>query len=385
MNPRVVTVLALLALIAACSCFFLPANPSPQAATDANSQRTDKAAAPQPMSASKENAVRANPGSEARKKPAVDWKRFNALMNMDASSGAMIPEVTEGDIGRFLAGRGESAINLIAAFEKTSDRRWLDRALELFPNNPAVLMLAVQTSPVLAEPRSGEPYRLSPEHKAVIDRFKAADPNNPLPWIFSAQEFFKAKQTAEGVAEIRAALERPAFYTYSNERIDATQRLYEDMGIHPIEAGLFAMAGLAMPQMTAAQQASRSLMEWQKSAADSGDTAAANEALRLTYNLGRTFSTPEASRTLIGQLVGISMETRALKALPADTQPAWLTVDPAQRVAEMEKQKQTAKEIASGFDWVIRNQNEEVLSEYLRRMRSGGEPAAYEWLKGQKK
>ena len=36
----------------------------------------------------------------------------------------------------------------------------------------------------------------------------SADPNNPLPWLFAAQELFKAKQTAEAVAEIRAAIER---------------------------------------------------------------------------------------------------------------------------------------------------------------------------------
>ena len=104
---------------------------------------------------------------------------------------------------------------------------------------------------------------------------------------------------------------------------------------------------------------------------------------RQPANLGRTFATPEASRTLIGQLVGISMESRALKALPADTQPPWLTVDPAQRLAEIEKQKQAVKEITVGLEQVIRSQNEEVLSEYLRRMRSDGEPAAFEWLKRQ--
>ncbi len=233
--------------------------------------------------------------------------------------------------------------------------------------------------------KPGETYQPDAERMALIERFKAADPNNPLPWIFSAQELFKAKQTGEAVAEIRAALERPAFYTYANERMDSAQLLYEDLGVSSVEASLLAMAGLTLPHMGAAQQSSRSLMEWQKSAADAGDTAAADDALRLTYSLGRTFATPEASRTLIGQLVGVSMEARALKALPADSQPAWLTVVPAQRLAEMETQKQNVKDLTAGLEWVLQSQNGELLAEYLRRNRSDGELSALTWLKAQRK
>jgi len=234
------------------------------------------------------------------------------------------------------------------------------------------------------EAKVGEKYEPDAERLALIERFKAADPNNPLPWIYSAQELFKSGANEEAIAEIRAALDRPAFYTYSTERMDAAQRLYEDLGLHPLEAGLLAMAGLTLPHMIAATQSSRMLMEWQKKATDSGDATAADEALRLTYSLGRTFATPEASRLLIGQVVGLSMESRALKALPADAQPDWLTVNPAQRLAEIERQKQSVKESTAALESVIQSQNGAVLSEYLRLMRTGSEAAALEWLKTQR-
>jgi hypothetical protein len=246
-------------------------------------------------------------------------------------------------------------------------------------------MAAIETSPKWYAPQADETHRPDSQRMAFIERFKAADPNNPLPWIYSAGEFFKAGQTGDAVAEIRAALERPAFYTYASERMDGTQQIYEDMGLNPTEAGLLAMAGLTLPQMSAAQQASRSLMDWQKSAADSGDAAAADDALRLTYDLGRTFATPEASRTLIGQLVGISMEARALKALPAEAQPDWLSVGPAQRLAEMEMQKQNVKDLTTNVDWLLQQQDEQLLAEYLRRNREDGELSALNWLKAQKK
>lgn len=307
------------------------------------------------------------------------------MMSGTDGTGEAMPRPTPEDISRFLAKHGETAVNLVAAFETTRDRRLLERALALFPNSPIVLMAAIESAPASDTPKPGEAYQPDPQRVALIERFKAADPNNPLPWLFSAQELFKAKQTADAIADVRAALERPAFYTYANERTDSRQQLYEDLGLHPVEASLLAMFGLTLPHTSAAMQASRSLMESQKSATDSGDTAAADDALRLTYSLGRTFATPEASRTLVGQLVGFAMESRALKALPADSQPGWLTVNPAQRLAEIDRQKQSVREIASGLDWVIESQNEAVLSGYILRMRGEGEAAAYEWLKAQKK
>jgi hypothetical protein len=386
MKSRVLTVAALLASIAACTYFILSSDPSPGfVPADDASQREDKAAIAHSGDALGKESASGNPSDAAGQRTAVNWKRFTALMGVTDGSVEPLPRPTREDIARFLAKCGESPANLVAAFEKTRDRRLLERALELFPNSPVVLMAAIESIPASAAPKPGETYRPDAERAAFIERFKAADPDNPLPWIFSAQHLFMANRTGEAIAEIREALQRPAFYTYANERMDSAQQLYQDMGLNSVEAGVFAMAGLTLPHMGAAQQASRSLMEWQKSAADSGDTAAAEDALRLTYDLGRTFATPEASRTLIGQLVGISMEARALKSLPADARPDWLAVAPAQRLGEMEKQKQDVRDLTAGLDWVMQRQDEPLLAEYLRRNRSDGELSALTWLKGQKK
>jgi hypothetical protein len=385
MNPRIPTVAVLLAAIAACAYFFLPPDRSPHGA-NGHAEPEAKAEVSASHSADEAGAKSAtrNPSATAGEKSARNWKRITAMMGGADGTGGAVPTPAPEDITRFLAKHGGTAVNLVAAFERTRDRRLLERALELFPNSPIVLMAAIDAVP-LREAKVGEKYGPDAERLALIERFKGADPNNPLPWIYSAQELFKSGANAEAIAELRAALERPAFYTYSTERMDSAQRLYEDLGLHPVEASLVAMAGLTLPHMSAAQQSSRMLMEWQKKATDSGDATAADEALRLTYSLGRTFATPEASRMLIGQLVGISMESRALKALPADAQPAWLTVNPAQRLAEMDRQKQSVKEVADGLAWVFQSQNEEVLSEYLRRMRSESEAAAFAWLKSQRK
>jgi hypothetical protein len=381
MNPRVLPLFALLAAIAAVAWFFLSSGPSPSAgnATPDPKQATQTAAANSGGTAGK-SPTAGNSSAVAGKKTTVDWSRLGMLTG---GSGAL-PEPTAEDIARFLAKNGETPANLVTAFEKTHDRRWLERALELFPGSPVVLMAALEAIGG-ASPRAGETYQPDPQRMAYIDRFKAADPNNPLPWIFSAQEFFKLKQTADALADVRAALGRPAFYTYATERMDSAQKLYESLGLGPVEAGALGMFGLTIPHTTAAMQSSRSLMELQKSASQSGDTAAADEALRLTYDLGRTFATPEASRMLIGQFVGISMEKRALEALPAGSPPDWLKVNPAERLAEIEQKKADMRGVTNGIESLIRSQDGELLAEYLRRMRTESEAAAYEWLKKQKR
>jgi len=382
MNPRILAVPVAAAAIAICLYIFASRDKS--ASTVSPVSLPAKPVGAQPGTARGNDPASDKLTSTAGKKPAVNWALFGMLSDQSAASTSGIPVPDEADIARFLAKHGETPANLVAAFEIAKDRRWLDRALELFPNSPLVLMRAIETVPN-APAKAGEKLTPDPARLALIERFKAADPNNPVPWIFAAQELFKAGPTAEAVAEIRAALERPAFYVYANERMDAAQWLYESHGLGPLEASALAMFGLTLPHMQAANQSSRMLMEWQKSAVESGDTASSNEALRLTYELGRTFATPEASRMLIGQIVGFAMERRALDALPADAQPDWLKVSPAQRIAEIEQKKADVKGITTGIESVIRSQDAELLAEYLRRMRTESEWAAFVWLKTQKK
>jgi hypothetical protein len=385
MNPRVLPLVALLAAVAVCVFYFLLPSSQRDAAGGAGDSQQVEASPGKAQSASDvgENSARGNSSGADGKKSLLNWKHLAAIVGGDLE----LPKITAEDAARFLAKHGETPANLIEVFGLTHDRRLLDRALELFPNSPQVLMIAIREATPSSDTKPDEIRQLDAQRTALIERFKAADPNNPVPWIYSATELFKTKQNSEAITEIRAALMRPGFYAYTNEQWDAARQLYEETGMSGTEADFFAMIGIAMPHLSAANQASRSLMELQKSATESGDAAAAADAIRLNYDLGRTFATPEASRTLIGQLVGFSMEKRALESLPVDAQPDWLTVTLAQRLAEIETQRQNIRTLSAepGLEWLIKNQDEQLLAEYLRRNRSNGEFFALTWLKAQKK
>ena len=107
----------------------------------------------------------AKPGGKAGK---VDWDFLSGL-----EGGASRGTPKEEDIARFLAKHGETPANLVVAFEIAKDRRWLDRALELFPKSPLVLMKAIEAAPN-PPAKEGEKYAPDPERMALIEQIGRA-------------------------------------------------------------------------------------------------------------------------------------------------------------------------------------------------------------------
>lgn len=299
------------------------------------------------------------PQQTASKQP-VDWNRLAALSEGNVGT---LPKLATADCEHFLAKNGETPANLIAVFDQTGDRKWLERSLAAFPDSPLVLFQALADSPnASAEQRT-----------AWLEKLKESDPNNPVAWLFSAEALFKSGHSKEGAAEASAALERPGFYTYFAERIAATRALYEDSGMHPLDAELLATFSLKMQLLQTAQQTGLGLEAMKN--AEGAERAVIAEAARIQYGLGRMFQTPEASRTLIGQLVGISLETKGLGSQPTELQE--------KRKAEIESQKAEIRELTKAANDLLISKDEDQLTEYLRRFRTEGELATLRWLKAQ--
>ncbi len=297
-------------------------------------------------------------------------KKGPAVMLGDLVSGELFArQPSAAEVQKFLAKEGETAANLVAAFEATDDPKLLERAEALYPNSPLVLLALVGR---------GQP----PEKMAAwLDRLKAADPKNPLPWIYSAQQLIQEKNPTAALDEVRTALSLPGFYTYANERMAAAKALFLSAGSSPLEAEVKSMFGLRLPQMSAAHATGRGLMELHQSMVQEGN-AAADEALQMTYQLGKMFATPEASRFLIGQLVGISLEARALQVMPAET-PLPNGTTAQQRLEEIQREKVERTALLKKSEAVMQG-DADFAAEYLRHVKQDGELSAMRWLDRQK-
>ena len=380
MRTRLFFWCALLACIAAMLWCFLPPHPAPRKALPMPA--SDLAPAPTTPPAETMQPGPSEPAASDRSISKSEWDQLLSLFTPNPQSPPAPTTFTTQEASLFLSRRGETAVNLVTAFRWSKDRRFLERALELFPENPVVLSAALGAIPSRPA-KTGEKFGPDPDRLALIERLKAADPRNPLPWIHSAAELFKSGPCPEALADLEAALDRPAFYTYVSEQADAARMLFEDAGTHPDIAVLLSLIGLPADHLESTNQTARMLMEQHRKTSETGDTQTAARALQSVYELGRLLDSPDSKRFLIGQLVGISVESKALKALENGPLPAWLPVDPARRLAEIDSQKQAIKEATLLGQTLIQNRDQALLSEYARKLRFESETEALAWLKSQ--
>ncbi len=267
----------------------------------------------------------------------------------------------------FLEKKGTNAYNLLAVFAASGDRRVLAKALERFPKNPAVLYVALADAP-------------KEERAPLIERFKTADPNNPLPWIFSAAEMFEDARPQDAVAELQEALKRPGFYTYFNERAAALRELALQSGAGEFGAESIAYFTQSLPHLQAATNAARGLQAYVDEQIANQNTAAIRDSAQLLYGLGQMFQTPEASRLLIGQLVGISLERRALDVV-VKTGENPLPVTAETRSGELDALRDEAKSLAEQATRVYAEPT--LWKGYFARFKTEGELSALRWVQQQ--
>jgi hypothetical protein len=269
-----------------------------------------------------------------------------------------LPSATEADCDRFLTARGETPANLVAAYDITRKRRYLERALALHPDSPLILFTALSNA-----------FR-SKESAEWIERFKKAAPENPLPWLFSARRLFDDDQLREGVAEVTAALTRPGLYSYAAEATAAIRSVYEWLGTPEIETEVLSIPTLPMLSVTTPQAVAVGLLKVRRPDRNTPEQIA--EATRLQYEVGMLFQTAEARRSLIGEAVGLSVEEMGLGALPSGVAE--------KRAAEITAASAEIKEMVERSNKALFTLPESAILEFFRRRRTEGEHAAMRWL-----
>ena len=182
------------------------------------------------------------------------------------------------------------------------------------------------------------------------------------------------------MSELQEALKRPGFYTYFNERAAALRDLALQAGAGEFDAEGIAYFSQTLPHLQAATRAARGLQAYVDEQIGNQNPAVIRDSVQLLYGLGQMFQTPEASRLLIGQLVGISLERRALDVVAKSGEnPLPVAVDT--RSAELDQLRDEAK--ALGQEAARVYAEPEVWKGYFARFKTEGELAALRWVQQQ--
>ena len=107
--------------------------------------------------------------------PGPDARSTNLLARL--IKGEELPKLTPEQVESYLAANQRSAGTLLAAFQATGDKRWLQEAKEKYPNDPVVAFMALS--------KSNTPE----ERRQWLDTLKRIAPDNALADYLSANDY----------------------------------------------------------------------------------------------------------------------------------------------------------------------------------------------------
>ncbi|MFC1497241.1 tetratricopeptide repeat protein [Verrucomicrobiota bacterium] len=256
---------------------------------------------------------------------------------------------------------------LVAAFMMTKDRAHLKEALKLFPNDPNVLLIAATNA-------DSTEKRLD-----LLQRLKAADPDNALPLYLTAHALFELNDITGAIKEIDKASLTAKCDDYWLQSSYGMEEIYRDAGHSAAIAKAMAFKSTVLPHLSKVRELSRFLGEAYESALQSGDTSLAHHLVENDRELG---SRLVENSPIIIQLVGLKIENTALKRIQE------LATD--EETKEFSKQflrinKQHTADIrylVSLFEDTLEGASDSNISSYFDRARTLGEFEALRWFIG---
>lgn len=267
----------------------------------------------------------------------------------------------------YLDQRGRSKEALTAAGLLTGDKDLLREAAERFPDDPQVQFLAIS-------------HELFPEkQREWIERFRASQPENALAAYYMAGEHFRSGDVETAIAELQRGVGLDQFDDFSDEGMLGSEALALDFGLSPMEAKVRGMFGAPLPYLTQFVEITKQL---EKAQGERGSPEEATEWAALGVAMGNDFSQGTASRFLINQLIGLSIETRFLNKLDPSLESPYFSGTPGALLAEIEGDRDRIREVAqTDFMSQVASLGEPMAMHYLERVRMTGEAEAIEWLR----
>jgi len=277
-------------------------------------------------------------------------------------------ELPREQVEAYLRQNHRNAESLLAAFQVSHDPAYLREAATNAPTDPAV-QCAVLAHKVFPD-----------EQRKWIDAFKASSPDNALPWYFSAQDYFKAKQPDQAIQELTQATRRQFYSDYGAQTCQAVEEMYDSAGWPELAAKAMAPGTSANgngPVPMVLKDLAGQALQIQQQDFSQGDAGAANSMAALGMALGDQL---RRSGQPIDQLVGIGIEKKLLAQLDPAGAYAFLGRPVSEVLADLDQQKAAIREALQVRDQLRPTLDESELSNYWEREKLYGEMYALRWL-----
>ncbi|MGA2747466.1 MAG: sigma-70 family RNA polymerase sigma factor [Verrucomicrobiota bacterium] len=277
--------------------------------------------------------------------------------------------ITADKLQDYLKANHRSAASLLAAFRVSRDPALLEEAKKNFPGDPQVAFEAAFQSGVTPE-----------ERRQWLDTFEKTAPDNALANYLSALDYFKAGQTDQAIREMAAASGKAQFQDYSMERMQSDEEAYLGAGTSIVEAKQLAGSQLLLPQLGQLKQLGLDMVDLAQSYQQSGDTPSAQTALQMAVNLGQRYAAGSPGEPEISQLVGIALESIALKNMDPSAPYGDNGQTVQDQIAQLGQERAQIHDLAQQVDALLPMMSDQDWIIYKDRWMVFGEQAAVQWI-----
>lgn len=280
-----------------------------------------------------------------------------------------IPKLTAEQLQGYLQSNHRNAESLLAAMQTSGDKSYLREAMQKYPNDPKVAYAALFFGGMFGD--------LSPqEARQWADTFKQVAPGNSMADYSSALNYLKSGQTDLALQDMAAAA-KGTWNDYAWQFAQSNEEAYRAAGYSDLDSKI-AGQELLLPDLTQLKQLGVQINTLAQSYQQSGDTAAAQNALQMDIRLGQQLSAVQA-QPLITTLVGYAVENIALSSMDPSA-PFGDTGQTVQdQINQIAQQRNYIKSVVGQNEDLVNEMSDDDIYSFLQRRQSGGEISALQW------
>ena len=271
-------------------------------------------------------------------------------------------------VDSYLNSNKRNAASLLAAYRTTSDTALLSEAMRNFPDDPHVAFEA-------AFQKNASPE----EQRKWLDILKKSDPDNALANYLSALDYFKSGQTDQAVKEFMAASGKQ-FEDYTSQRYQDDAEAYLAAGYSVADAKAAAGWQLLLPQLQMTKDVGLDMIQLAKTYQQNGDSTSARAALQMAIDLGGRYSSPVPGEPVISELVGMALQTIALKAMDPNAQYGDTGQTVQDQINQVQQQREQLTERSNEVETLLPQLSEQDWIVYRDRWLTFGEENAENWV-----